>query len=139
METQQIEENQEIRQRTRTLHKKFPEIEKCEGILHLNVEITEDTIWLLIEKLNLNEQIDKNLAKELFLELEVDKTKFVDYINKNSFSDKAYKSFYETINEQLLSKSEKIILKLKKIREKEHIKNDKTSLRDINWYTIVFI
>jgi hypothetical protein len=80
------------------------------------------------------------MSKELFLELDVENTgkvnkaKFVDYINRNSFSDKAYKSFYETINEQLLSKSEKIILKLKKIKEKEYIKYDKTSLRDINWY-----
>ena len=94
----------------------------------------------MIEKMNLTSSFDKTKTNELFLELDTNKTgkvnkgKFVEYINKNQTTDVAIKSFYETINEELSSKSEKIILKLKKIRNKECVQKDKEILNDINWY-----
>lgn len=99
-------------------------------------------IWGLIEKLNLNQVIERDAAKQLFVELDVNKDgkipkpKFVDFILKNSNADKSYKTFIDSINEHLYSKTEKIILKLKKLREKEYIQSDSSALDDINWYYI---
>ena len=79
------------------------------------------------------------MANELFLELDTEKSgkikksKFVEYLNKYPSTDKAFKSFYDTINEELYSKSEKIISKLKKLKEKHYVKEDKDTLSDIDW------
>ena len=79
-------------------------------------------------------------STKLFMEMDTNKTgkvnkgNFVEYVLKNHSTDIAIKSFYETVNEELCSKSEKIILKLKKLREKEYVKNDMETLSDVNWY-----
>jgi hypothetical protein len=89
--------------------------------------------------MNLTEHIDKLTSKALFQELDKDKigkvskSKFIDFITKSSSNDRAYKSFIDSVNEHLYSKSEKILLKLKRLREKEYIKNDRDTLEDLNW------
>ena len=104
-------------------------------------ELTEQNIWLIVEKLKLTENIDKNKAKELFEMLDkdkkgkIEKSAFIEYITNynQTISDSSIKNFFELINNELASKSEKIISKLKKLREKSYIQNDNESVNDINW------
>ena len=97
----------------------------------------------MIQKMNLTNQIDKAKAKEIFEELDtekkgnVDKQKFIDYITHNHpHEDSAIKNFVESVNEQLYSKSEKIIVKLKKLKEKEYLQKDMQALNDLDWYIV---
>ena len=64
----------------------------------------------------------------------VNKTNFVEYVYKNHSTDIVIKSFFETVNDELCSKTDKIISKLKRIRQKEYVKNDTETLSDIDWY-----
>lgn len=94
----------------------------------------------LIDKMGLSDKVDKSSALELFEELDkekigkIQKTKFVEYVNKkHGSSDILLKSFYEIISEELGNKSEKIIQKLKEIKKKEVIQKNEEILKDIDW------
>ena len=110
-------------------------------IYKLKIELSQENIWLIVEKLNLSELIDKEKAKELFELLDEDKkgkirkSTFVEYLLKytQKLNNSSFNSFFEIINNELSSKSEKIINKLKNLRLKESIKNDLDSVNDINW------
>jgi hypothetical protein len=56
---------------------------------------------------------------------------FLDYLSEKLQGHTNYQPFYMLIMEELVGKSEKIILKLKRLKHK--VKNDKESLEDIDW------
>ena len=106
------------------------------------IEITQETMWNLIEKLDLSHEINKEKAYQLFQELDTDKTgyikksKFVEYTNTTLPKDKAIRNFYEIFNQHLYGKSERIILKLQNLRGKSYLNEDKDAIKDIDWYII---
>jgi hypothetical protein len=57
----------------------------------------------------------------------------LDYITEKLQTQTEFYPFYEQIMEELVGKSEKIILKLKKLKQKAYISNDAESLDDIDW------
>ena len=101
----------------------------------------------MIEKLKLQsnkqciniENFDKEISKKIFKELDTDKSgvikidDFLDYITEKLKSQTEFQPFFEHIMEELVGKSEKIILKLKRLKQKSYISNDTESLEDIDW------
>ena len=85
------------------------------------------------------ENFDKEISKKIFEELDVNKTgiikidDFLDYINEKLQTPTEFYPFYEQIMEELVGKSEKIILKLKKLKQKSYLANDHEALDDIDW------
>jgi Ca2+-binding EF-hand superfamily protein len=83
----------------------------------------------------------KESAKAIFDELDINKSgkvktdHFVEYVSKQSTKQRRshFNKFYELMSRELVSKSEKIILKLKKIKHKAYIANDSDTLDDIDW------
>lgn len=64
------------------------------------------------------------------------KNEFIEYIYKKSNENQnksLFSEIYEMINNELISKSERIILKLKRIMKKISVLNDKESEEDIEW------
>jgi len=59
---------------------------------------------------------------------------FLEHLSEKHYSKTNFNPFYHIIIEQLTGKSEKIIIKLKKIREK--LRKDYESMEDIDWYLI---
>jgi len=96
-----------------------------------------------VEKLNFTEKINKNRAKELFNRLDknkkgkIKKTEFVEYLVSNRENDSNFRNFFDIVNLELASKSEKIVSILKKVREKLNAHQDLESVEDINWYNLV--
>ena len=58
---------------------------------------------------------------------------FLDYITEKLQTQTEFYPFYEHIMEELVGKSEKIILKLKKLKQKAYIAHDSESLDDLDW------
>ena len=93
----------------------------------------------IIEKINLSNSHKKINANDLFLQLDsqntekITKYKFFDYINKYLHSDQTLKTNNESGKLKIFSRSDKIIFKLKKLKEKHYFQNDKDLLSDINW------
>jgi hypothetical protein len=58
---------------------------------------------------------------------------FLDYITEKLHSSTEFQPFYEHIMEELVGKSEKIILKLKKLKQKAYFANDPDALDDFDW------
>ena len=88
--------------------------------------------------LNFNlENFDKDISKQIFEELDKGKTgkikvdDFLDYLNEKLETHTNFHPFYLMIMEELSGKSEKIILKLKKLKHK--LQNDTEALDDLNW------
>lgn len=121
------EENGKMRERKKTLQKK----------LGVNKEFIEESdLTNLMQQMKVT--IDKTEVKQLFDKLDVDKTGKVSLetlmesiVNANQES--SYAQFFKQINEELTSKSERIILKLKKLKEKAYFANDGESLDDFDW------
>ncbi len=95
-----------------------------------------------MEKLNFTERINKNTTKELFERLDknkkgkIKKTEFVEYLVSNRENDSNFRNFFDIVNLELASKSEKIVSILKKVREKLNAHKDLESVDDINWYNL---
>ena len=53
---------------------------------------------------------------------------------KKENEGRGLQDIFKKINDQLTTKSERIILKLKKLKEKAAFKNDAESLDDLDWY-----
>lgn len=85
------------------------------------------------------ENFDKEISRKIFEELDVNKTgtintdDFIYYVSEKLHTSEFY-PFYEQIMGELEGKSEKIILKLKKLKQKSYIANDTESLNDIDWF-----
>ena len=92
-----------------------------------------------MEKLNSTEKINKNKTKELFERLDkhkkgkIKKSVFVEYLVNNTGFDSNFKNFFDIINLELVSKSEKIVSILKRLRTKLNAHKDFDSVEDINW------
>ena len=75
-------------------------------IYKLKIELSQENIWLIVEKLKLSELIDKEKAKELFELLDEDKkgkirkSTFVEYLLKytQKLNNSSFNSFFEIIN-----------------------------------------
>lgn len=80
----------------------------------------------------------KEAAKEIFQELDTEKigkiktADFIDYLQK-SHPQSNFAFFYSLLSNELVSKSEKIILKLKRLKEKAFLSKENDSLDDIDW------
>lgn len=90
--------------------------------------------------MKLQKSFDKEISKKIFQDLDVNKTgiikidDFLDYITERLNSQNEFLPFYELIMDELVGKSEKIILKLKKLKQKAISSNDAESIEDIEWY-----
>jgi Ca2+-binding EF-hand superfamily protein len=114
-------------ERKKTLSKKF-------GIKKDYIE--ESDLESLVEKMKLT--ICKEDVQNLFNYLDLDKTgkvsleTFVDKI-LSSQESKNENDFFKSINDQLTTKAERIIIKLKQLRDKVVYANDKESMDDFDW------
>jgi hypothetical protein len=92
----------------------------------------------------IKENFDKEISRKIFEELDVNKTgnikidDFLDYISEKLHTSEFY-PFYEQIMGELVGKSEKIILKLKKLKQKSYIANDTEALDDIDWFHFIYL
>ena len=79
------------------------------------------------------------MSKMIFQDLDKNKTgkikieEFLDYITERLKDQTRFQPFYEHIMEELVGVSEKIIFKLKKIRQKAFLANDNEALEDLEW------
>ena len=107
--------------------------------------IVEEDIWEIIEKFKLQsklifDNIDKETSKKIFKELDKNNIgwikieEFLDYVSEKMKDQSPFQPFYEHIMEQLVGLSEKIINKLKHLKQKAFISNDLEAIDDINWY-----
>lgn len=92
----------------------------------------------MIETMNLQDLYSKETAKAIFEELDIDHQgkilaeHFIDFITRMNDSSN-FKKFFEIVAKELISPSEKIIVKLKKLKKKAYIEEDKESIEDIDW------
>jgi hypothetical protein len=118
-----------LKGRKRTLQKKY-------GI---NKEYIDETdMSSLIEKMGLT--VSKEVADKIFKSLDVEKTgkvsleKFAEMImNAQSGQTCLTSDLLHQINEKLTTKSERIILSLKKLKTKALYADDKESLDELDW------
>ena len=107
--------------------------------------IVEEDIWEIIEKFKLQSKLifdnfDKETSKKIFKELDKNNIgwikieEFLDYVSEKMKDQSPFQPFYEHIMEQLVGLSEKIINKLKHLKQKAFISNDLEAIDDINWY-----
>ncbi len=130
------EEDEEIvRGRKKTVRKKLKKI-------GLDKEyIQQDDITNIFEKMNIS--IDKEEAKKIFQDLDIEKSgqvnieKFVEAITLSQKNSSSYSNLLKQINEELITISERIIMKLKNLKKKATFSSDMASLEDIDWYFII--
>ena len=119
------------REGKRTFNKKF-------GITTEYIEKSD--LEQLIQKMQV--KIETDDLNNIFNELDVDNngkvsvTTLMEHILKKNQENEGrdHENLFKKINDQLTTKSERIILKLKKLKEKAAFKNDAESLEDIDWY-----
>jgi hypothetical protein len=98
----------------------------------------------MIEKLNLQsiffvieENFDQESSKKIFEDLDKNKSgkiktdDFLDYLSEKLRTETNFQPFYLLIMDELVGRSEKIIIKLKKM--KPHLVNHPESQDDIDW------
>jgi Ca2+-binding EF-hand superfamily protein len=124
------------------------DVEKKKKLLKKRFSITNETInvddiYSVMEMLQLaDSQKTKEKAQNIFNVLDVDKKgeikteEFIENITSGKLKESEtedYKMFVELINKQLVTRSEKIIEKLKKIKKKAWTVHDKETCDDIDW------
>lgn len=86
-------------------------------------------------------QYDKDSVRLIFEELDKSKSgkinvdEFLDSISEKYNSKTCFQTFYNVIFQELTGKSEKIIEKLKKIKQK--LSNDIESIEDLDWSFLI--
>jgi Ca2+-binding EF-hand superfamily protein len=123
------------RERKRTLNKKF-------GITTEYMQKSD--LEQLIQKMQV--KIETEDLNNIFNELDVENngkvsvsTLMEHILKKNQENEgRDYENLFKKINDQLTTKSERIILKLKKLKEKAAFKNDAESIDDLDWYIILY-
>ena len=87
---------------------------------------------LRMESDNLN--ILRQQYEDFRLQLHNDETeRRLNEIGKKVSQNEQINKFFSLLNQALLTKSEKIILRLKKLRNKNWLKTDNEGLNDVNW------
>ena len=78
--------------------------------------------------------------KEILSELEIDQNtktikveEFIKKIHSNKSSNKHISTLYQKLNNQLCNKAEKILMKLKSLRNKSYFNNDEESQKEFDW------
>lgn len=111
-----------------------------------NESLTVDDIYSVMEKLKLSQiEISKEKAQLIFDELDHNKKgkiKSADFIeqiigNKKLESNEELNMFMDQVNESLITKSERVIEKLKKIKNKAWLAGDNESQDEIDWIITV--
>jgi Ca2+-binding EF-hand superfamily protein len=126
------EEEDYVQGRKKTLRKKLMKF----GLNKENIE--QDDIKHIFEKMKIT--IDSEEAQKIFQDLDPDKTgkvkmeKFVEAITLSQKSQSSYSNILKQINDGLITVSERIIMKLKKLKNKATFTSDMESLEDIEWY-----
>lgn len=102
---------------------------------HINYKLTENEIIELVNDKNLN--YPEETIKDIYRRLDSDQKGFVmrddliDYLENDNNNKNFEELNYNLSKTFLLSKSELILIKLKRIRKK--IQDDEEMLEDINW------
>jgi hypothetical protein len=116
------------RERKKTLQQKF-------GINKDYIEKSD--LEQLIQKMHLN--IETEDLNKIFNQLDLDSSgkvsvsSLVEHVLKKENEGRGLEHIFKKINDQLTTKSERIILKLKKLKEKAAFRNDAESLDDLDW------
>lgn len=116
------------RERKKTLEKKF-------GIKKEYIEMED--LENIVEKMNLTKSIGKDEVEKIFHSIDVNnsgKVKVSTFFDTIIYGQKEYLDIFKKINNQLTTKSEKIIIKLKNLKSRAAFANDKESLDDLDWY-----
>lgn len=101
--------------------------------------ISQEEISSLIKKLEIND-ISSHDYNEILSELEIDQEtksikveEFLKKIHSNKSSNKHINTLYQKLNNQLCTKAEKILMKLKTLRNKCIFHNDEESQKEFDW------
>lgn len=101
--------------------------------------ISPDEISSLIKKLEIND-ISSMDYREILSELEIDQSsksikveEFIKKLHSNKSSNKHINKLYKMLNNQLCTKAEKILIKLKCLRNKCYFNNDEESQKEFDW------
>lgn len=93
----------------------------------------------MIQKLKISD-ISTNDYVEILNELDFNQNKkaikveeFLKKIQSNKSSNKHINSLYQKLNDQLCTKAERIIMKLKSLRNKCIFNNDEESQKEFDW------
>ncbi len=95
----------------------------------------------MIESMGLQNQYTKEQAKAIFDEIDyekngkVDSEAFMERMSKSQINS-AYNQFFDLVEKDLATPSDKIIIKLKKLKSKSYIEKDTESVHDIDWYVL---
>ncbi len=96
---------------------------------------------MIIEKLGLSGEISRRRSSSIFNELDTEKkgkikkSSFLYFIEENRTSDN-FQFLFNVLTGKGSSKSEKIISKLKKLKDKAYINKDDEAISDIDWYLL---
>lgn len=126
------DEEEYVQGRKKTLRKKLIKF----GLYKDSIE--QEDITQIFEKMNIT--IGNEEAQKIFQDLDVEKTgkvkieKFVEAITLSQKGQSSYSNVLKQINDGLVTVSERIILKLKKLKNKAVYTSDRESLEDIDWY-----
>ncbi len=112
--------------------------------------IEEKDLESLIESMKLT--INQEDVKNIFNKLDTDMTGKVSLEtllesvknaqsskDLNNLNENSYSYVFRSLNENLTTKSERIITKLKKLKEKAYFNCDKESQTEINWYNKSYV
>ena len=77
--------------------------------------------------------LDKKNEGELKINDFLSEISHINETGKKVSSNEQINKFFSLLNQALLTKSEKIILRLKKLRNKNWLKSDNEGLNDVNW------
>jgi hypothetical protein len=125
------EEEEYVQGRKKTLRKKLIQF----GLYKECIE--QEDITQIFEKMNIT--IDNIEAQKIFQDLDADKTgkvkfeKFVEAITLSQKGQSTYSNALKLINDSLVTVSERIIIKLKKLKNKASFTSDVESQEDIDW------
>jgi Ca2+-binding EF-hand superfamily protein len=99
--------------------------------------IEEEDITQIFEKMNVT--IDNDETTKIFQDLDVENTgkvkieKFVEAVTLSQKASSTHTGVLKKINDELTTKSERIIIKLKNLKNRATFCSDSQSLDDIDW------
>ncbi len=99
----------------------------------------------MINRNQIGKNLNKVIAKELFDQLDTNKTgsvkaeDYVNYLNKQEKDAGWLSEFFNSVADDFSSKLEIIIKKLKGLRDNKNLEKDPKALDDIDWYDLALI
>ena len=122
------------RERKRTIQKKIgakkefiEESDLAELIVNMKLTISNEDLKTIFTRLDIEKKGKVSLDT------------LIENIKKEESEDNTYSQFFKKMGENLTTKSELIITKLKKLKQKANDQKDIESVEDIDWLNFIYL